>query len=433
MSDNHCRDQCYSRPPPTPVKTKFIFLMIFLPIFFSIIIFVVLIVGVLGGVLGTAGSSNRMSFNTQPSPTEVPVFFSPGDTRIMALSFNSFFCSELTLEINSMRTGASVYLITDTPPLTDRNNFTIRSNLVIHTYRYWNYYLYPGSNFTTSIRVPLPVRRGTFYLIKGHSNFQQFVNNPRSQSNEVLDSFSIPCTRDYTRQFSFQVNDEDEYYFVYQRSGPTCNRIGTFFRLQASISVSRFQYSTAGLTNAPRCSAVSGGQCSLHIPANLANYSALIVTDLPTNNIWEDNIDTSFHCSSTRGWAYAVIVTVPLLLVVGVTITTVILLVVYCWWKKRDSLRATWCNQHNTQTTTEAAPTSGVQLQRIEHNTQPTAEVDLETSAAAPITEVQQPMTDDYKLKQEEEKQHHLTAAPPPSYKDSLDYPTHKRDLPPPY
>ena len=145
------------------------------------------------------------------------------------------------------------------------------------------------------------------------------------------------------------------------------------------------------------------------------------MTDLPTNNPdWEEKIGINLYCSSTRGWAYAVVVLVPLLLVVGVIITTVILLVVCCW-RKRDSLRATCCRRHNTQATAiEAAPTSAVELQRIEHS-----------------MTVQQPTTDqkDNKTTSDPQKdgQHHLTAAPPPSYKDSLDYPTQKSKLPPPY
>ena len=110
--------------------------------------------------------------------------------------------------------------------------------------------------------------------------------------------------------------------------------------------------STAGLTNAPQCSAVAGGQCSLDVPAD-SNYRALIVTDLPTNNPdLSENINIRLQCSSTRGWAYAVVVLVPLLLVVGVIITTVILLVVCCW-RKRDSLRATCCRRHKVKQTQE--------------------------------------------------------------------------------
>ena len=194
-----------------------------------------------------------------------------------------------------------------------------------------------------------------------------------------------------------------------------CTSSSYLHEIQFNVSASWFVHSTAGLTDAPRCSA----NCSLSVPAD-SNYRALIVTDLPTNNPdLSENINIRLQCSSTRGWAYAVVVLVPLLLVVGVIITTVILLVVCCW-RKRDSLRATCCRRHNTQTTTtEAAPTSAVELQEME--------------SQGP----QQPAADqkDNKTTNDSQKdgQQHLTAAPPPSYNDSLDYPTKQSDLPPPY
>ena len=142
---------------------------------------------------------------------------------------HSFFCSEVTLEVNSTRSGASVYLITQVlhPSQTGLYSFTIRSTLLLssrsgRTYQYWNYYLYPGSNFTNSVRVlSFYYSSSTFRLFKlGSSNFQQWVNN-QSSTNGLLDSFSIPCTIGYTHQYSYQVQDEDEYYFVYHRK-PDC-------------------------------------------------------------------------------------------------------------------------------------------------------------------------------------------------------------------
>ena len=115
-----------------------------------------IVVGALQGGLVAASANSRSR-----SMIRVPLLFSPGDTRIM--SFGSFFCDEITLGDNSTRTEATAYLITDAPPLTLKNSFTISSALSLRfagrqSYHYWNYYLYPGSNFTTSLRV-------TFFII----------------------------------------------------------------------------------------------------------------------------------------------------------------------------------------------------------------------------------------------------------------------------
>ena len=378
------------------------------------LVFVLVITGaVLGGVFGAtsipSGSSSR--------PRDPSILtLSPGFTRNVSFG-NAFFCNEVTLEANGSRgTGASVYLITATPPLTHRNSFISTFSLYLHagTHRTWpKYRLYSGINVTISLYIPRPPSNGVFSVFKGLSNLS---------SDQPFTSFSIRCTSiGYTRQISFQSQDEDDYYFVYRSESTPCSL--PFFQspLNYSISASWFVHSTSGLTTAPNCSATTSRQCSLHVPAD-SNYRALIVTDLPTNNPdLSENISIRLQCSSTRGWAYAVVVLLPLLLVVGVTITTVILLVVCCcccWRKRRASHQS-----HNTQTTTteEAATTSGVRLQRIEHNT-----------AQQPVTDQKDNKTtsDSQKVKQ----QHHvLTAAPPPSYNDSLDYPAQKTVLPPPY
>ena len=184
-------------------------------------------------------------------------------------------------------------------------------------------------------------------------------------------------------------------------------------------------HSTAGLTTAPRCSVVPGGQCSLNVPADRFDYRALIVTDLPNNPDLAENIDVSFHCSSNRAWAYAVVVVVPLLVVIIGVITTPVVVLLVCW-RKRDSLRACCSRQsHTTQptTTTEeeaeaASPTSAVQLQEIDQR------------GANPPPAADQK---DSKVTGDSLNDGHLTTAPPPSYKASLDYPTQKTDLPPHY
>ena len=78
------------------------------------------------------------------STESLPVFYTPGDSRIV--SYSSFFCAGITLTDRSVRIGSSLYLIRETPPLTDRNELIIPNSSVSlrdNTYIYWNYYLYP--------------------------------------------------------------------------------------------------------------------------------------------------------------------------------------------------------------------------------------------------------------------------------------------------
>ena len=230
---------------------------------------------------------------------------------------------------------------------------------------------------------------------------QQWINNP--STIVAVAFFSIPCTRSLSSirsRFSFQVQAEGDYYFIYHnnRERQCFSEVSSsVFRLDLiTLSVSRFQYSTAGLTTAASCSAIAG-QCSLNVP--LSDYRALIVTDIPNNPDWEEKVNISLHCSSNRAWAYTVVVLIPSLVIIGGIAAAILGCV--CW-RKRDSLRACCSRSHSSQPAAAAPPTSTVvRLQRTE---------------------------------QHHGGQQHLTAVPPPSYRASQDYPGPKKsDLPPPY
>ena len=301
---------------------------------------------------------DRGRCNSGDAAVEVPVFFSPGDTRIVP--FGSFFCDEVTLVDKGSTTGSTLYLITDTPPLTDQNSFTINSSLTLtsNNYNYWNYYLYPGSNFTTTVRTRDSLSRparGRFYLFKGRSSFQQWIKNPCSNQDSAIATFSISRPSSGTsfyHKFTFLVQDEDEYYFVYYSSRDQ----STVLRLDVAIYVNRFQYSISDLTTAASCSAI-GGQCSLNVPPD-SNYRALIVTDIPDNPDWEENVDVSLICSSNREWAYVVVVLIPILVIAVGCIAATILGCV-CWRSCRH--HAAVSHRHQPSQTTA----SSVQLLRI--------------------------------------------------------------------
>ena len=384
-----------------------------------------------GGIVAGVGVNQEEAADTRARggpEGDIPVTYSPGDTRIVP--FSPFFCNELTLEDRSNRTGATLYLITDTPPLTDKNSFTIDLGTPIflsdNVFFYLTYYLYPNSSLTTFFRVGAYSDRCSFYLIKGRSNFSQWINNP--STDLAVQSATTECSGlPSSALVSFYIRAEDDYYFVYHnyhgRAACHFTNSGSVL-IDVSISVSRILYNTSGLTTAPRCSAIAGEHCSLNVPAADSNYRALIVTDLPNSpdSVWEENIDISLHCSSNRAWAYVVVVLVPSLIIIGVCITIVILLGCVCW-RKRDSLRACCSQSHRTTqstTTEEAPPTSTVQFELQETQSDCTKpQVDQRNKTT--------PATDDTL------NDGHLTAVPPPSYKASMDYPTQKLDLPPPY
>ena len=78
-------------------------------------------------------------------------FYSPGDSRL--LSFSSFFCDSLNIEVDSRATGAYLALVNSPPPLTDQNSFNIsdKRSLRPNEYHFWQYHLYPNSKISVSV------------------------------------------------------------------------------------------------------------------------------------------------------------------------------------------------------------------------------------------------------------------------------------------
>ena len=323
----------------------------------------------------------------------VPDFFSPGETRLV--SFGSFFCDEVTL-VSKSSTGATLYLITDTPPLTDRNDFTINSSLTLsdNFFKCWYYYLYPGSTFSTSFRTRSNSDSGTVFLFKGKNSIQRWLRN--SFLNRPVAALIIPCSSQH--HFSLSVQEEDEYYFVYYNNrGRQCPQSSSQLQLDVTISVSRLQYSTEDLATATNCSVIEG-ECSLNVPAH-PNYRALIVTDIPDDPDWEENVDVTLHCSSNREWAYAVVVLIPLLVIVGVSITAVIL---GCVCKRS-------CRRQSSQSSqSETAVSSALRIEVTPRDYPKTARPADESNGQE------------------------LTTVPPPSYELSFAYPNKNETLPPP-
>ena len=269
----------------------------------------------------------------------VPVFYSPGDTRLA--SYNTLFCAGITLRDNSNMTTASLFLIEDTPPLVDRNNFTVNSTVTLtpNEYRYWNYYLYPNSNFSAKVCL-LHSSRGanTLYLIRGKGNFEGWRRSPSTeQAVTFTDISNAPPCFTSTQQFSYRADVEDEYYFVYYSSPSNRGDL----QLNLIMSFERFQYSTTDLDSEANCTVPSVGECTIPVPYG-SNYRALIATDIPENVDWEENVDVSWSCAN-REWAYTVVILVPLTVVIGVC--TLCAVVCFRPRKKHPLVKRTYANK----------------------------------------------------------------------------------------
>ena len=234
-------------------------------------------------------------------------WYAPGETRIGYHS--SVFCSSVTLENPSLTSSASVYLLKNQPKLTARYNFTITDSLTLASkyYQYWNFYLYPGSNYTffsclTSGAV-------SYYLIKGKSNFQYWHRT----DGYALDStsYSSVCgsgpSSNKTLSRSFTV--EDEYYFVLY------NPYKANAQVQLSLAFNRTEYSPQSGGVVSSCTASPSSKCTMAIPFN-TDYTVLIEAGAPGDGDWGTNVELDTACGP-RVWVYAMIVILPTLAVVA--------------------------------------------------------------------------------------------------------------------
>ena len=279
-----------------------------------------------------------VSLRAIPNGRISPIF-SPGDTRIVSYG-SSFFCAGITLTDQSTSVGSSLYLITDTPSLTDENNFTIVENelaITDNNYRYWSYYLYPNSEFTLELCTLPDSAGGVFYLIKGKTRFDEWVEEPTTDIAVGFFSIrSLPCSEPKHR-FTFRAKYEDDYYLVYFNNRLYPNL--PFLQLNLTMSFHRFEYSIDDIDSVANCSVATTGECTIAVPYN-SNYRALIVTDIPENPDWEENVAVDWRCVD-RAWAFATVILVPMA-AVATCIGTMFALM-FCRLVKRG-----WFKYHDT-------------------------------------------------------------------------------------
>ena len=333
---------------------------------------------------------------------EIPAVGISG-TRIVSNPWPSSLCGAITLVDNSRRTYSRLYLLPHPPQLTDWNNFTFSSSLTLadNAYHYWNFYLRPNSNFTIEVCTRPNSNSGIFYLIKGRNNFQKLFNVP-SSSDEALAFFSItsPCSARIKHRYSFQVQAEDEYYFVYYSKHSS--GIDSKFLLNVTISIDRLQYSTRFPFSLSSCRTISFSPCTVPLTYG-SNYTAFIVARKPnslTGTNWTQNSDLSLHCTN-RAWTFAVVVLVPFILINVIFCCTIGAVVAFLQVKEG-------CNFTLIPPVQQQAP-------RIELSFRHNVRLFPETPDHNPVT---------LNGKQD------LTAVAPPTYGDSLAYPSIANDLP---
>ena len=246
-------------------------------------------------------------------------WYAPGETRTDYVS--SVFCSSVTLENPSLTSSASIYLLRNEPKLAVRYNFTITDSLVLKSgyYQYWNFYMYPGSNYTFSSC--LTSGKVYYYLIKGFTNFQNWHTYLGYSYNYT--SYSSVCGSSNTT-LSRSFTEEDEYYFVLY------NGYRADAKVHVTLTFNRTEYVLQSEDVDSSCTAAPSSKCTMDIPYN-SDYVVLIEAGAPGDGDWGTNVDIDTSCNP-RVWVYVMVVLLPTL---GVIALIACIAVACCYVKRR--------------------------------------------------------------------------------------------------
>ena len=228
----------------------------FLSVFFSVAIIIGLSV-----TLRYTSSGGYSSDSTR--------LYSPTDTRIVPV--NNILCQSLGLSIgydgNDYGYGytATLYILNAQPKLTGRETFTFSVQLSGYTanYKFYYFYLHPGSNFTVSACITDLSASADFYLFKGQRNFNKWQDDEYSTNYKDYFFVDTMCS-DGNKTKSYSVGDNDDYYYLVY-SGLSFVTDG----LNVTATFHRTRYEINNSTIVDSCSEISndyGSSCSLSVP-----------------------------------------------------------------------------------------------------------------------------------------------------------------------
>ena len=230
-----------------------------------------------------------------------------GDSRLQ--SFSSFFCESISIEVDSTTNSATLALIDSPPLLADKNSFNITDQRTLQSrqFQFWKYYLHPNSNISISILCnTFHNRNVNIYIVKGNSNANNWARSPSSIHAESFRSVRQRCTQETL--LTYNVHEEDDYYvFIYNPLGSSSTSYS------AALNFERFEYV---LQAKHSCSTSSRRKCSVDIPYGTGSQRALVTTSIPDNVNWSENVSLKTSCSR-RHWAYALVILLPLIVIIG--------------------------------------------------------------------------------------------------------------------
>ena len=273
--------------------------------------------------------------------------YSPNDTRTVPVSKSLCKNLKLTVDVTS-DSGYTVtlYTLNALPMLTGKETFSFSDTPFIksNSYKYYYFYMYPGSSFTVSACISITDSvSSTFFLIKGYNRFRQWKGGltvPRE------DSFPIPglCSNGAITR-SYLISYEDNYFMIFDNKNVLSSQ------LRVDFNFSRILYEIRDDAVVEKCATTtnSPGTCSVSVSGQTA-----FLTIEPNSHIvdWKDRITLDFACDPKVGTYVAIFL--PIFIVVSLLCTCIWCLYRCC--KEEDV-------SDNTPPTTRRPPPLNVNCQ----------------------------------------------------------------------
>lgn len=264
--------------------------------------------------------------------------YAPTDTAI--INFHHPFCDRLTLYSHDSEyfVEVTLLLLEETPPLERREGAAFyREPILTRDYEYWRMFLYPGSSVGYSAcSVKSAESPVTFYLVKGNRNFEKWQIG-HSNTHIEEQQLTTACEDDNTT-YSYQVNSQDNYYFIFNSESSAETITGIAFDFERTL----YDISENS-TVISECSVIlnASSSCGVSIPYS-GNPVVLLQLEslIPDPMEWDAGIKVDVTCSA-RAWLY-VIISLSALAFVGLLIfSAIIVYFIFCNKKKRVRISST--------------------------------------------------------------------------------------------
>ena len=98
--------------------------------------------------------------------------------------------------------------------------------------------------------------------------------------------------------------------------------------VNASLYFERTEYSAPDLNSKESCNVSEQGNCLVGIDYSTGSQQFLVITSIPKCVDWGENVRVSLICDQ-RGWAYAVVILVPISVTIALIVAVVLGIVCY--------------------------------------------------------------------------------------------------------